>query len=120
MNLLINILVTLDMLTVWGNFVHLIRHAQIGQQAYYQQISDLAFKALKACTPWDPSSYFHSLTQQSEDLFIDMFAHVNEVLEQRVDQGPTGEMSIKQLVWEGLNAPACNVVTVVHNEDIHK
>ena len=29
-------------------------------------------------------------------------------------------MLLKQLVWEGLNAPTCYAVAVVCNEDIHK
>lgn len=49
-NLRINIPVTLDMLTEQGTFVHPVHQAQIGHQAYYQLFSDLAFKALKACT----------------------------------------------------------------------
>lgn len=34
--------------------------------------------------------------------------------------GPIKERLIKQLVWKGLNVPACNAVAVVYNEDIYK
>lgn len=43
-------------LTLIG-IVHLVHEAQIGNQAYYQQVSDPAFKVLKACTPRDPLAY---------------------------------------------------------------
>lgn len=49
MNLLLNIPVTLAMLFGQSNFVHPIHLAQTGHQAYYQQVSSLAFKVLKVC-----------------------------------------------------------------------
>ena len=30
--------------------------------AYFNQVADLVFKALKACTSWDPSAYFYNLS----------------------------------------------------------
>lgn len=52
--------------------------------------------------------------------FTDFLAHVNEMEEQKVDPGPTKEMLIKQLVWERINVLNHNVVTLVHNKNIHK
>lgn len=50
MNLLLNIPVTLDMLFGQSNFVHPIHLAQIGHQAYYQQVYNLVFKVFKVCS----------------------------------------------------------------------
>ncbi|XP_026644876.1 polyhomeotic-like protein 1 [Microtus ochrogaster] len=94
--------------------------AQIGHQAYYQQVSYLAFNDLKVCTAWDPSAYFHNLIQQPGQRFTNFFVHLNKAGEWRVGPGPTREMLIKQLVWEVLNTPTCSVVITVCNEDIHK
>lgn len=37
-----------------------------------------------------------------------------------MDPGPTREMLIKQLTWEGLNSPTHNAVVAVLDEDTHK
>lgn len=58
--------------------------------------------------------------QQPREFYMDFLPQVNEAGEWRGDSGPTREMWIKQLIWEGLNAPTWNVVAAVHNEDIHK
>lgn len=71
---------------------------------------NLAFKALKSCTH-NPSVYFCNLVQQSGESFTDFLARVTMSVEQRIHLGPTREMLIKQLTWEGLNAPTHNVVT---------
>lgn len=113
-NLLIDALVTFDMLTEQGNFIHPIHQAQINNQAYYQYVSDLALKALQVWTLREPSAFFHNLIQQSWELFTDFLACVNEAVEQKVDKGPTREMLIKQLVWEVLNAPTRRAIRVVH------
>lgn len=41
-------------------------------------------------------------------------------MEEQVDLGPTWETIIKQLTWEGLNAPTHHEIVAVCNEDIHK
>lgn len=58
--------------------------------------------------------------QQPREFCMDFLAQVNEAVEWRGDAGPTREMWIKQLTWEGLSAPTWNAVAAVHNEDIHK
>lgn len=40
--------ITLDMLTGHGQCIDLVSQSTIGQYAYFQQVSDLTFKALKA------------------------------------------------------------------------
>lgn len=54
----------------------------------------------------------------SQGNFLLIFPHVNEAVERRVDLDSTKEMLMKQLVWEGLDAPTCDVVAVIHSEDI--
>lgn len=77
----------LDMLTGQGNLVHHIHQAQISHKADYQQVSDPASKALKACPLWEPSAYFYNLIQQPGEIFTDFLTSVNEAVEQRVDLG---------------------------------
>lgn len=79
-------------------FVNPIHLAQIGQQAYYQQVADHAVKALKAMHVQDPSAGFHNLIQQPGQLFTDFVAHVNKAVDWKVHTDRTREMSIKKLV----------------------
>ena len=48
-NIQLNLPVTRDMLTGCRQYVNPITQAQTEQQTYFQQVSDLAFKALKIC-----------------------------------------------------------------------
>ena len=66
-----------------------IIQATVWLHAYFNQVVDLAFKALKACTPRDLSAYFHNLVQQSREFFMDFLRRITEVMERRVDSGPT-------------------------------
>lgn len=49
-NIQYNLLVTHGMLTGCGQYVNPITQTQTGQQDYFQPVSNLAFKALKAFT----------------------------------------------------------------------
>lgn len=71
---------------------------------------NLAFKALKSCTP-NPSVCFCNVVQQSGESFTDFLSRVTMAVEQRVHPWPTKEMLIKQLTWEGLSVATRNVVT---------
>lgn len=51
MNILLNVPVTYDMLTGHGKYVHSVHWAQISLNAYFQQILDLALKALQGTQP---------------------------------------------------------------------
>ena len=51
------------MLTGHGAYINPVTPASIRLHAYFNQVVDLAFKALKACIPLDPSSYFLNLVQ---------------------------------------------------------
>lgn len=70
LNIQYNIAISLDMLTGRGQYVSPMTQAQIGLHACFQQVSDLAFKALKSCTPRDPTAYFHNLIQQPGKMFF--------------------------------------------------
>lgn len=61
-----------------------------------------------------------NLFQQPGKHFAEFLTCVNAAWEQRTDPVPDREMLIKQLIWEGLIAPTCNAVPVVHNEGIHQ
>ena len=111
---------SLDMVTGCNNFIDSDIQALIGQYASFHQVSDLTFKNLKAYTPNEPSVYFCNLIQQVEEPFTDFLIQVTEAVERQVDTGPTQDMTIKQVTWEGLNAPTGNVLATVHNDDIHK
>jgi hypothetical protein len=45
---------------------------------------------------------------------------VTEAVERQVDAGPTRDRLMKQLTWEGLNAPTQNALASIRNDDIHK
>lgn len=55
--------VTLDMLTGRGQYIDPVSQSMISLHAYFQQVSDLAFKALKLCMPQDSVNCFCSLVQ---------------------------------------------------------
>lgn len=55
--------VTLDMLMGRGNYTDPVAQSMVGVYAYFHQVSNLAFKALKACVPRDPLAYFCDLVQ---------------------------------------------------------
>ena len=66
--------------------------------------------SLEACT----------LVQQSGESFMVFLFRVTEAVERPVDAGPSRDMLIKQLAWEGLNAPTHNAVAAIGNDDNHK
>lgn len=92
----------------------------IGLYAYYQQVSDLAFKTLKLCMPQDSVSYFDNLVQQAVRLFPEFLTHVINAVEKHIPSGPTKDTLIKQLTWEGFNTITHNAFVLVRNEAIHK
>ena len=75
---------------------------------------------IKACIPQDPFAYHLNLVQQSAESFMDFLSYVTEAVERQVDGGPTRDMLIKQLAWEGLIASTHNFVAALKNDDINK
>lgn len=51
---------------------------------------------------------------------MDFLPYVTEAVERQVDGGPTRDMLIKQLAWEGLIASTHNFVAALKNDDINK
>lgn len=51
LNLQYNLPISQDTLTGHGQYIDPVFQGTIGQWAYFQQITDLAFKDLKKCTP---------------------------------------------------------------------
>lgn len=95
-----------------------LTQASIKVQDDFNQVADLAFKDLKACTPQDPAAYFHILVQQSGESFMD-FSRVTEAVVRQVDAEPVRDMLIQELAQEGLNALNFNAVAALRNDVIH-
>lgn len=79
--------VTLDMLISLGQYTDSVPQSMIGVHAYYQQVSDLIFKALKFCTPQDSVGDFCNLVQQAEEPFPEFLTHASNAVEKRVPFG---------------------------------
>lgn len=62
-NLESNFNISLDVLTGHKAYIIPVIQTSIRLHADFNQVADLAFKALKACIPLDPSSYFLNLVQ---------------------------------------------------------
>lgn len=71
-NIQYNIPATYDILKGCSQYVNPVTWAQIGQQVYFQEVSDLTFKALKACILCDFTAYIDNLVQQPGELFTYM------------------------------------------------
>lgn len=62
-NLECNLNIAFNMLTGYGAYNNLVTQATLGLHAYFNQVADLAFKALKAYTPpWAPLLTFAILS----------------------------------------------------------
>lgn len=110
----INLILLLTCLLATGHMLTLTQ-ATIGLQAHFNHAADLAFKALKACTP----AYFRNLVQQSGESLTDVLSHVTEAVERPVSAGPAKTCSSSS--WHGRpNTPTCNAVAAVRNAGIHK
>ena len=92
----------------------------IGLHTYYQQVADLTLKTLKFCTPWDSVGYLHNLAWQAVRLFPEFLTHVTSAVGKCIPSGPTKDILIKQLTWEGFNTVTHNATACVRNEDKHK
>lgn len=84
---------------------------------YFQQVSKLAFKNLKLCTPQDSVGY---LVQQPAEPFPKFLTRVTNVIEKHIQFAPTEDILIKQLALEGLITIICYFISPVRNENIHK
>lgn len=73
------------MLTGHRVYINPVTQATICQRAYFNQVVDLSFKALRACSPRDLSAYFHNLVQQSGLCFMDFLTSTTEAVERRVN-----------------------------------
>lgn len=61
---------TLELITGLGHSVCPVHQTQTGHQVYSQQISDVAFEALKACTTRDHYTDFCNLSQQTHEIVL--------------------------------------------------
>lgn len=114
------IAVTFDMLTSRGTYIYFQEQARIGVVAYFDQVRDLALKALKNINPPDYSQLFRNLVQGPGEWFPDFLARVLEAVEKRLLPGPDQDNLVKQLAWEGATKEAKAAIAPVRNEDISK
>lgn len=77
------IAVTFDMLTSPGTYIYPHEQAHIGIVAYFDQVRDLALRALKNINPPDYSQLFRNLVQGPGEWFPDFLARVLEAVEKR-------------------------------------
>lgn len=98
-NLEYNLNITFRTLTGHRAYINPITQVTIGLLTYFNHVADLAFKALKAYTPLEPSAYSHNLAHKSGELFTNFLSYLTEAVERLVDAGPTRDMLIKQVAW---------------------
>lgn len=80
----------------------------------------MAFLSLRSCTLFNSTVYIINLVQQAGETFTYFLALVTEAVERKVENGPTKDMPIEQLTWEGLNTIMHNSVAAVRHDDSHK
>lgn len=88
--------VTIDVLTGHGQHTDPVSQSIIGLNAYWKQVSGLAFKALKHSMPQDNLSYFLNLVQQAAEPFPEFLTCVTNAFEKCIPSGPTKDILIKQ------------------------
>lgn len=62
---------------------------------------------------------FHNIVHQAAKLFPEYLTHVTSAVKNHIPSGPTTDILIKLLTWEGLSTFNPNVITPVRNKDIH-
>lgn len=73
-NITLTLLLTC-LLAMWHIFtITQVTQVTIELHAYFNQVADLAFKALKACTCQESSAYFRNAVQQFGDSFTDFLS----------------------------------------------
>lgn len=101
-NLQFGLNVTLDMLIGHVHYTDLVSQSLMGLHAYFQQMSNVDFRALKLCTLQDSEGYFCSLVLQAVEPFPEFLTHVIKAVKNCISSGPTNDILIKQIIWEGL------------------
>lgn len=96
------------MLTGHGQYADPVSQSKISLHAYFQQLFNRAFKALK----------LNNFVQQAAETFPEFLTCVTNAAKRHIPSVLTKNILIKQITWEELNIVTCNVITPIKNEDI--